>query len=553
MTTVYEEGNPKSKICFLAEAPAKIEMKMGRPMVGPAGRQFNDLLHEAGLVRGEAYILNVFPYMIYKQDKGNSVYIYDQYDDLLWSNRRGFTEKGLEEAWETVLRLEDCYANCIVPLGGVALSLLFGDSRIGKWRGSILTANSEYIRETSLRGRKLVPTYHPAFIIRGQYLATYTVINDLKRARQESTSSAISLPQRELIIDPSFPEVLAFQRDMMRSKRVAHDIEVLNSQISCFCYAPSPQVSMCIPILDRSGRQNRWTEEQETEIWLNHQKIMKNPKIQKINHNILFDTAFEFEQNNIFSSLETCDDSMIAWRVVNTDFNKGLDYVCSILTREPYYKDDGKLWSKPWMDVERFWRYNALDGAVSLECWDEMQEELEDPDWRHTYNMHKELFPVLTYMMVHGMKVNRAKLDKVREDVSGKIKTHQGELDAIVGHELNVSSPKQMINYFYVEKGIKAYVSRKTGRPTCDDKALAGIFKRYRLPEAKLAQEIRTHRTLLQNFLEIKFDPDDMLRCSIDATGARTGRLSTSETVRGTGHNMQNIPPSFRGFLEAEQ
>jgi uracil-DNA glycosylase len=553
MPSVFEEGNPRSKICFLAEAPAKIEMKMDRLLTGPSGKLFNHLLHESGLVRAEAYLLNVWPFMVYKQDKGSSVYIYDQYDDLLWSNRRGFTEKGLEEAWPTVQLLERSGANCIVPLGGVALSLLFGDSRIGKWRGSILTANSSYVQGTRLVGRKVVGTYHPAFVIRGQYLATYAIIHDMKRAKEESRSPTVALPRRELIIDPSYPEVMAFQRDMMRARRVGHDIEVLNSQISCMCYSPEPDMSMCVPILDRSGRQNRWNEEQETEIWLNHQKIMKNPKIQKINHAILFDTSFEFEQNNITTSLENADCSMTAWRVVNTDFPKGLDYVCSILTREPYYKDDGKIWKKPWVDIERFWRYNALDGAIAVECWDEMQEELQDPDWRHTYQMHKDLFPVLTYMMVHGMRVNRARLQKVKEDVSAKITEHQGELDAIAGYPLNTSSPKQMIAYFYGEKGIKPYVSRKTGRPTCDDKALAAIFKRYRLPEAKLSQEIRTHRTLLQNFLEIQFDPDDMLRCSIDATGARTGRLSTSETVRGTGHNMQNIPPSFRGFLEAEQ
>jgi N utilization substance protein A len=69
----------------------------------------------------------------------------------------------------------------------------------------------------------------------------------------------------------------------------------------------------------------------------------------------------------------------------------------------------------------------------------------------------------------------------------------QEELNRIVGHELNVSSSKQVANYFYIEKGHRAFVSRKTGAVSADDAALTKLaIEGF---DEELAEELQSRAT----------------------------------------------------------
>jgi DNA polymerase-1 len=114
---------------------------------------------------------------------------------------------------------------------------------------------------------------------------------------------------------------------------------------------------------------------------------------------------------------------------------------------------------------------------------------------------------------------------------------------------ININSPQQMCAYFYNELGLKPFVHG--GKPSMDDKALAQIFRRDRNVVAKLMQEYRSLAKLKSTYLEVLLDEDLRARCSFNPRGNWMGRLSSSETVFGTGFNMQNIAPPFLEFLEA--
>lgn len=538
----FEEGSPNAPICILAEAPARNEIKANRPLVGYSGILFNDLLHQANIVRADCYILNVWEEEVFRSKMRQDV-VFDRFGEVIWKARTGFTPIGMEMAFNTLKRLEKFRGNVICPMGAIPLTLLYGDTRISKWRGSILSSKR-------LNGKKIVPTYHPAYSLRGQYTARYTIKKDFDRLETESYDPQILLPKRELITDPSFPEVIAYLGDMKKKKSIATDIEVLNHQISCLSFSPDPSLSMSVPLLDGGGRGHRWTEDQETEIWLMIAEIMEDEKIEKINQNLLFDIAVEFQQNNIITKgPRQC--TMCAQGILYPDFPKSLEFITSIRTREPYYKDDGKIWMKPWVDMDRFWRYNAMDAAVAHEAWLDMKPEIED-GYQWTYDRTVKLFEPLLYAMVHGMFVNRKKLADTNEAVKAKIELRKKELADVAEYPFNPGSPKQCQQYFYVTKGIKPYLSTKTGKVTCDDKALARIIKRYHLPEAKLAQEIRSLNTLSTRYLDVGLDADGRLRCSYNPRGTTTGRLSSSETIFGTGLNMQNLHDEFKDFLEAD-
>lgn len=57
--TVFGEGNLKADLMFIGEAPGAAEDIQGRPFVGRAGKLLDKLLSEIGLNRSEVYIANV--------------------------------------------------------------------------------------------------------------------------------------------------------------------------------------------------------------------------------------------------------------------------------------------------------------------------------------------------------------------------------------------------------------------------------------------------------------------------------------------------------------
>lgn len=293
-----------------------------------------------------------------------------------------------------------------------------------------------------------------------------------------------------------------------------------------------------------------WTESQETLIWQELADILGDPSIGTIGQNLIFDISFMLQQNNIHTRGPIYD-TMVAHHIIWPDFPKGLDFLCSMHTDHPYYKDDGKLWRKPWADLDAFWRYNALDSLVSYDIWEAILPELEK-GYMEAYQQTVDMFPALIYMMTRGFKVNQDSLKETKKRVESKLDIAMKKLKECAEWEFNPASPKQCIEYFYGTKGIKPYINRKTSRPTTDDQAMSRIVRRYNLPEARLVQEIRGLKKLLGTYLEVGMDKDDRIRCSYNPRGTTTGRLSSSQTIFGTGMNMQNLHPEFKGFLVSD-
>lgn len=136
--TVFGVGNPKARLCFLGEAPGADEDRLGEPFVGRAGQLLDKMLTACGLSRGEVYILNVLKC----RPPGNRNPTPHEA-----TNCRGFLERQLE--------LIDPEFICC--LGAVAAqNFLQTETTIGRLRGSVHRH----------AGRKVVCTYHPAYLLR---------------------------------------------------------------------------------------------------------------------------------------------------------------------------------------------------------------------------------------------------------------------------------------------------------------------------------------------------------------------------------------------------
>ena len=137
-TIVFGDGNPSARLMFIGEGPGADEDAQGLPFVGRAGQLLNNMIAAMGLKRSEVYIANIVKCRppqnrVPEPEEANtcSPFLFRQID---------------------VIKPE-----VIVALGSTAATyLLGGKSPLTRLRGRLHEA----------RGKKLIVTYHPAYLLR---------------------------------------------------------------------------------------------------------------------------------------------------------------------------------------------------------------------------------------------------------------------------------------------------------------------------------------------------------------------------------------------------
>lgn len=149
---VFGEGNPQAQLMFVGEGPGEQEDIQGRPFVGKAGQLLDRIIEAMGFKREQVYIANV----VKCRPPSNRV---PEPDEV------AMCEPFLQR------QIACIKPKIIVALGGTALKCLIDpDARITKMRGQLI----EY------QGVKLMPTYHPAFLLRNPE-AKKDVWEDMKK------------------------------------------------------------------------------------------------------------------------------------------------------------------------------------------------------------------------------------------------------------------------------------------------------------------------------------------------------------------------------------
>ena len=135
---VLGEGNPRAILVFVGEAPGAEEDQQGRPFVGKAGELLTRIIKAMGLEREEVYITNVLK--------------------CRPPNNRNPRPEEIRACLPFLLRqMEIIKPKLICTLGTFAAQTLLGtQERITSLRG----------RFHQWRGIKVMPTFHPAFLLR---------------------------------------------------------------------------------------------------------------------------------------------------------------------------------------------------------------------------------------------------------------------------------------------------------------------------------------------------------------------------------------------------
>jgi len=137
-TLVFGEGNPKAKLMFVGEGPGYDEDVQGRPFVGKAGQLLTKIIQSIQIQREEVYIANIIKCRPPQ-------------------NRNPEPDEIAACSPFVLKQIEAIQPKIICALGTFAAqTLLKTTAKITALRGKLY----------ELEGTKVIPTYHPAFLLR---------------------------------------------------------------------------------------------------------------------------------------------------------------------------------------------------------------------------------------------------------------------------------------------------------------------------------------------------------------------------------------------------
>ena len=152
---VFGVGNPKADLMFVGEAPGRDEDLKGEPFVGRAGQLLTKIIEAIDLTRDDVYIANVIKCRPPKNRNPEP-------DEVKTCEPFLFSQ------------IDAIQPRVIVALGAFAVRTLLRDDKtpISKLRG----------QQYSYRGTTLIPTFHPAYLLRSPDKKRY-VWEDMKQVR----------------------------------------------------------------------------------------------------------------------------------------------------------------------------------------------------------------------------------------------------------------------------------------------------------------------------------------------------------------------------------
>lgn len=147
-SVVFGVGDIRARLMFVGEAPGADEDAQGEPFVGKAGQLLTKIIETMGLSRQTVYIANILKCR--PDTPGETA-----------GNRKPTLDEMKTCSPYLLAQIELIKPKVLVALGGTAVEGLLGNfTGIMKLRGSWQT----------FRGIPVMPTYHPAFLLRNQAL-----------------------------------------------------------------------------------------------------------------------------------------------------------------------------------------------------------------------------------------------------------------------------------------------------------------------------------------------------------------------------------------------
>lgn len=529
-----QKGPRDAKILICGESPTVAEAQTRDPFSGGGGLMLSHMLSRAGISMSSCFLTNIVhrPAPEGKFEKFYTKAL--QMDYVL----------GVMQLKKDI---EEIKPNLVIGLGNGPLLTLTGHKGIDKYRGSIY--------ESSLvKGQKVICTYSHGFALK-VYESKAVMEIDFQRCKWDGEFPELRIPIREHALNPPAALQCELVRQMLLAEWLAVDIECLFDErsgkwnLSCVGFSDDSGRSLVLPW---SGDLNK-----------HNIRLLVECDAKKVYQNGMFDVSVMRE--NGLSPQNFAWDTMFAHHCLMAEcasgedemsilkggpkrmsiLKKGLGFQASIYTREPFYKDDGKVSDAGVNDWQKFWLYNGKDCTTTREIRDVQEKELLAFGSMQSFQTEMSLAEPLMAATRRGLLIDLQYRGELLEYYTTQVARLQDALDQGAGRPINVKSTSangdmQWLLYDHLKLPVK--LNRTTKNPTADKDAINDLAGRYKNPLLHIVLRLREYRDFIERYLSASVGSDSRMRCSFDVTGTKSGRLSSRASLDGTGTNLHTIP-----------
>lgn len=505
---VGPEGPLDARIMVLGEGPGKQEWRQGRPFVGSSGDLLNNVIRSSGIKRQDIYITNVIKNHLPPWGGG---------PPAQKAKKRRFFFEGkhpsaelMEGVLELMEEIRTVKPNVIIPMGNYALWAMMQHEGIQKWRGSILESNL-------VPGQKVVPCLHPAFYInaRNMWHRLPLLEWDFARAVRESEFPELRLPEYDILTDPSPPQIEDAVEYYLQQDLITADTEWYGSnKLAYIGFASDDHRAVVIPNTSMQAIRA-------------YRKILGSG-IPIAMQNAAFDAVALHRQGIDVANI--AEDTMIAWHCCWTDIrSKSLAMICSVLTDQPYYKDEVEFVGQ---DDEKGQIYCGTDCVVQHKAWEKIRdEEFETTGGRKGYDISMSAMPYFIKASNLGMLIDNELRIELKEAYTEKADEIEESLAQTLGYTINCRSSQQVIKlvHDFLLPTYQIARSKRTSKQEylMDIAASCGIEAVELILGAII--RVRQNRNIVSRYLHDGIvDIDGRVRTNWNLAGTRSGRFSST-------------------------
>lgn len=542
-------GPRRPKLAIIAEAPGSYETRMGRPLIGPSGRLIRLVLQAVGL------------------DDVNDVY----YTNSVLCRGNENAKPGAREirACNTRLRIDELpevMPAKILTLGGPALTAMMSSPRvlpITKWRGLGMMV------DVGGRPTYMVPTYHPAAVLRSQDLFR-DLVTDLEKVLTHDA------PIPDLDIDINVPytvdEALDALTDFGSAGTLSCDLETTG-----FNYLHDLPISIGFGVRDSEGKYYSL---------ILHSLVYRDERVKRaideilhtrniVFHNGKFDLKFLEAYIGKKLHLQHSHDTMLLHYCLDERPGGGTKqeddassgniktklHSLKTIARVKYdVPDYGLNWDQFYQQCEddpqqvaELFKYQARDCAYTLRLYNDLIHEADAESLRLYESTLMPASHALRIVEKRGILLDRDNLKRVQEKYHMeldrlRLTINDLALELTGIEEVNAGSPQQVVRLIEALGIDLSWVQSMKSIHTKDVPSLSEKVVLHRIslahagPIRMLTQALMSYRVIKSvlathvDGIDTRADIDDRIRTNFLLHGTSTGRLSSANP------NLQNFP-----------
>jgi len=493
-----------ASIVFVGEAPGHDEVRLNKVFIGRSGELLRRCL-DAYQLASTAWITNAC--LCYVPDVAMK-----EAASLCCRDR-------------LVAEIKAKAPKIVVTLGNIPTHALLGGAITG------ISVRRGKIVDSAELGTKVLPTYHPAAILRGADLYPDFTADLQKAAREvsgeaEAEAKAEERPQAEATMD--------FAKAFAAAERSPYAI--LDLETSGFRYGQDKILCVVVGTVE-----SIFVIQQEVIYTPEFAQALQACKVKWVGHGSKFDRAFLKAQLGV--DIVFSFDTQLAHYALDERGTNDLKLLCARLFDAPDWEADiTKYLTKPKTDSYALlpkgvlYKYAAFDGWYTRRLTDLMVKRLSKAPAQ--LRLVKELLvpgsTALADVAVRGIRIDLERAEATAKQWNMELVQLESQIEKVVGYRINPASTRQVATYLFDILGLPTIEGRST-----DKDALAILATRFDQPVLKALVKHRHLSKLLGTYIEgaqRRVDPSGRLHTNFMLFSTVTGRLSSRDP------NLQNLP-----------